>query len=307
MIFFQQMQSIFLKLFSITTALTAILFIFGSALPSNATEGGGGAYSNGAEDFYAGRLPPPGTYLFNYFNYHYADRLMDNSGHMIPVNFSYEVTGNGIRFMHVTNKKIMGADLAMYAVIPVAHIHVTYRNKSQSKTGLADITLNPFVLGWHWTDWHIGTGVDVKVPTGAYSRFDIANIGRNYWTFEPTIGITYANKEGYETSAKIMYDFNTKNNATNYLSGQEFHVDYTLGKRIDKLQIGFGGYYYKQITDDELNGEKVKDYKGQAFAIGPQFRYYYKNMHFTCKYQYETLVKNRSEGQKLWFKLIYRF
>ncbi|MCX8021195.1 MAG: transporter [Syntrophorhabdaceae bacterium] len=287
--------------------LLSTLLIDSVFTSSYATEGGSGAYANGAEDFFAGRLPPPGTYLFNYFNYHYADRLKDNRGRTIPVNFSYELTGNGLRLMHVTDKKLFNADFAMFLVIPVAHVHVTYKNKSQSKSGLADITINPFILGWHFEDWHIGTGIDVKVPSGAYSKYDIANLGRNYFTFEPSFAFTYMNKKGYEVSSKIMYDINTKNNATDYLSGQEFHFDYTIGKKIDNLQLGFGGYYYKQVTDDEVKGHRIRDYRGEVFAVGPQFRYYFKNIHATFKYQYETLVKNRSEGEKLWFKLVYRF
>ena len=295
------------KYYFSSIALILIILLTGFFAPSNATEGGGGAYSNGAEDFNAGMLLPPGTYFFNYFNYHYADRLKDNRGGNIPVDFSYEVTGNGLRLFHVTKKKVFGSHIGAYVVLPVAYIHATYLNRSQSKSGLADITVNPFILGWHFTDWHIGAGVDVKVPTGDYSKFDIANLGRNYWTFEPTVALTCLNKEGYEVSAKIMYDFNTKNNATDYLSGQEFHVDYTIGKRIDKFNVGIGGYYYKQITDDELNGRKVKDYKGQVLAVGPQLRYNHNEMSFILKYQQETLVKNRSEGEKLWFKFVYKF
>ena len=37
--------------------------------PAHATESGGGAYPNGAEDFMSGAVPPPGTYVINYFNY----------------------------------------------------------------------------------------------------------------------------------------------------------------------------------------------------------------------------------------------
>jgi hypothetical protein len=153
--------------------------------------------------------------------------------------------------------------------------------------------------------------LSIKHDSTHFSGFSLAsslpNIGRNYWTFEPTFALTYLNKEGYEASAKFMYDINTKNNAADYLSGQEFHVDYTLGKKIDKLNIGIGGYFYKQITDDELNGGKVRKYKGQVLAVGPQFRYNHNNMAFIFKYQREMLVKIRLEGEKLWFKFVYIF
>lgn len=274
---------------------------------SDATEGGSGAYSNGADDFNVGRLPPAGTYYLNYFNYHQADTLKDTNGHTIPVNFSYEVIGNGFRFLHVTGKKFLGADIGMYAVPALAHVHVTYLNKSESKSGLADMAINPFVLGWHFTNWHVGTGMDIKLPTGRYSSSDIANTSRNYWTFEPIFAFTYQTPEGYESSAKFMYDFNTENSDTHYLSGQEAHVDYTFAKKIENFTAGVGGYFYKQITDDKVNDHTVKNYKGRVFAVGPQLRYQYNRMAFIFKYQWETFVENRSEGEKIWFKIFYRF
>jgi hypothetical protein len=293
-------------LLSFITA-AVVLVLTGYFTPSLATEGGGGAYSNGADDFNIGKMPPAGTYFFNYFNYHYADKLKDNGGHTIPVDFSFNSIGNGFRLFYVSGNKFLGADMGMYIVLPVADVNVKFIERSQSKSGLADMAVNPFVLGWHFTDWHFGAGTDIKAPTGSYSKVDLANIGRNYWTFEPIFAFTYLNTDGYEVSAKLMYDFNTENNATEYLSGQEFHVDYTLGKKIDNFNIGIGGYYYKQLTDDKRNDAKVENYKGQVFAAGPQFRYNYKYMAFILKYQLETLVKNRAEGENFWFKYIYRF
>jgi hypothetical protein len=106
-----------------------------------------------------------------------------------------------------------------------------------------------------------------------------------------------------------MYDFNTKNSDSGYLSGQEFHFDYTLGKKFGPLSVGVGGYYYKQITDDELNGEKVEPdgFKGQAIAAGPQIKYDWRNISLTLKYLTEFEVENRPEGNDLWFKFVYAF
>ena len=113
---------------------------------------------------------------------------------------------------------------------------------------------------------------------------------------------------GFDVSAKFMYDFNTRNDDTDYTSGQEFHVDYSIGKKFDNLSVGLGGYYYKQVTDDKQAGSKVGDgNKGQAFGIGPQIKYDYKNMSFLLKYQAETAVKNRPDGDKFWLKFVYAF
>ena len=125
---------------------------------------------------------------------------------------------------------------------------------SGSKEGLGDIIIDPFILSWHGRNWHAATGIDIYCPTGSYDRDRVANIGRNYWTFEPIVSGTYVTDSGFEVSAKFMYDFNTENTETDYHSGQEFHVDYTVGQRIGLLNVGVGGYYYQQTTDDEFGG-----------------------------------------------------
>jgi hypothetical protein len=152
-------------------------------------------------------------------------------------------------------------------------------------------------------------GLDINIPIGGYDVTSIANAGRNYWNLEPAVAFTYLSDGGVEASSKFMYDYNFKNTKTDYLSGQEFHFDYTVAYHIKDCALGVGGYYYKQITDDKQGGVKVgpDGFKGQAFAIGPQAKYDYKNMSFIFKYQKEMAVENKPEGDKFWLKVIYAF
>ena len=284
------------------------------ATPAAATEGGGGHYPNGAEDFMVGALPPPGTYFINYLSWYSADSFRDDSGDKLFDDFDLDVVANTLRLVHVTDYKFLGANWAVHAFLPLVNVDVSRRiappfdRESDSRFGLGDIIIDPFILGWHGKNWHLITGLDIYVPTGAYDKNDLANIGRNYWTFEPVVAFTYLSNGGFEVSAKLMYDFNTENNDTNYQSGQEFHMDYTLGYHTGPWSLGIGGYYYQQTTDDELNGRAFLDgFRGRALAIGPQVRYDYQNMAFTLKYQAETNVENRPDGNSLWFKFLYAF
>jgi len=274
-----------------------------------ATEGGGSAYFHGAEDFMSGAVPPPGTYFLNYLAYYTADEFKDGSGKSIVPDFDLKVTANVFRFLHVTQTQIFGGYWGMHVFIPVVNVDVSLPIGSESKTGIGDIIVNPFILSWHSKNWHFATGIDIYIPTGEFDKKSLANVGRNYWTFEPIFAFTYLSDSGFEVSSKFMYDINTENTDTDYRSGQEFHFDYTIGKKFDNCSLGLGGYYYKQITDDKVGGTKVGSdgNKGQAFAIGPQFKYDYKNMSFILKYQKEMEVKNRPEGDKFWFKFVYAF
>jgi hypothetical protein len=291
-----------------------------------ATEGGGNAYPNGAEDFWCGAVPPPGTYFINYFLYYHADEFNNGKGENVDEDFDLEAVVNTFRFIHVTKHKILGGFWGMHIFIPLWNLDVTATTpagvKSDTQTGIGDIIIDPFILSWHSKNWHFATGVDIYMPTGRYDagrdsdEYDLANTSRNYWTFEPIVAFTYQSDFGLEVSSKFMYDINTNNPDTDYRSGQEFHFDYTVGYKINNWRIGVGGYYYKQITDDKINGKVVEfpkplgfpdGFKGQAIAVGPQLKYDYKNMSFILKYHREFEVENRPEGDNFWFKFVYAF
>ena len=285
-----------------------------------ATEGGGGAYPNGAEDFMSGAVPPPGYYFINYFLFYHADKFNNKHGDNVDKDFDLDVIANTFRFIYITKQQIFGGYWGVHIFVPIMYQDVTATTpggvKSDTKTGLGDIIVDPFILSWHTKNWHFATGVDIYMPTGSYDKDDMANTSRNYWTFEPIVAFTYISDFGLEVSSKFMYDFNTNNPDTDYRSGQEFHFDYTVGYKIDNWRVGVGGYYYKQVTNDEINGEKVTfpeplgfsdGFKGQTIAVGPQLKYDYKNMSFILKYLFETAVENRPQGNDLWFKFVYAF
>jgi hypothetical protein len=276
---------------------------------ASATEGGGGAYPNGAEDFMTGALPPPGTYFINYLQYYTATKFKDKDGNELIPGFKLDAVADVLRLVHVTKFKIFGADYAVHAFLPIVYQDVEFPTQSDNRWGMGDIIVDPIILGWHWKNFHVTTGLDIYIPVGTYDQDRPASAGRNYWTFEPVLAFTYLSDGGFEISSKFMYDFNTENDDSNYQSGQEFHFDYTVGYHIKSLAIGVGGYYYQQMTDDELSDVKVgtDGFKGRVFAIGPQVQYGYKNMSFTLKWQPEFEAENKPEGNKFWFKFMYAF
>jgi hypothetical protein len=294
---------------SLCTVLLFLGVMLLSGRPACATEGGGGAYTNGGDDFMSGAVPPPGFYFINYFTYYSADKFAGNDGKSKVPGFKLNATADVLRILHVTDKKILGGFWGMHLFLPIVNLDVTSPAGSKTKTGLGDIIIDPFILSWHGKNWHAATGLDIYIPTGSFDKNDKANpgVGRNYWTFEPLVAGTYTTEHGYEVSAKFMYDINTRNSDTDYLSGHEFHVDYALGKKIGKFTVGGAGYYYQQVTDDESNGITVHNNKGSVVALGPAFKYDYKNMSFSLKYLFETAAYNRPQGDNLWFKFVYAF
>jgi hypothetical protein len=294
---------------TVKTLVCCITLTLCLAVNSQATEAPIGAYPNGAEGFNAGALPPPGTYFLNYFNFYTASSLKDKDGKDFLPTFELNALANVFRVLHMTKLNLMGGNVGMQVLVPVVNLEVKVPGRSQVRNGLGDIVIDPFIWAFHTKNFHYAAALDIYMPTGRYDKSGLANIGRNYWTFEPVVGMSYISDSGYELSTKIMYDFNTENDATNYQTGQEFHFDYTLAKKFGPLTAGVGGYFYKQVTDDEKDGKKFHSdgNKGQVIAAGPQIKYDYKNMSFILKYQREMLAENKPEGDKFWFNLVYAF
>lgn len=279
--------------------------------PAHATEGGGGAYPNGAETLSVAALPPPGNYLINYTTYYSADRLNDAHGNSQVPGFSIEAYSDVLRYIHVTDRHFLGATWAQQMFVPIVDLTVHAAGQRDSRFGIGDLIVDPFILGWHFKDdWHVIAAMDTWVPVGSYDKTHLANIGRNYWTFEPVLTVSHFDpKGGPEISVKLMYDFNTENGATHYQSGEEFHTDFALAYNFNPITIGLDGYYYRQTTNDAQYGVKVgpDGYRGKTLALGPVVRYQAGKIPITFQYQHEIFADNRPQGDKFWLKTAFRF
>nr|WP_060766044.1 transporter [Pseudomonas fluorescens] len=272
---------------------------------AQATEGGGSSYPMGAENYMTGAMPPSGLYTQVFAESYRADRLLDNRGKSGLDDFHLSADVIAPRLIWVTEQKILDGDLAFHLNVPLVDLRVDVNGQHQKKTGMGDIIFGP-ALGYHYSEkFHAIYALDIFAPTGRYDRGDLANIGRNYWAFEPIAAFSYVDPAGVNADIKVMYDFNLRNRATDYRSGQELHADYSLGWGLGNgWVVGVGGYMYRQTTDDHQDGARIEDNRGRAFAIGPSIKYASSSGWFvTAKWQKESEVRNRPEGEAYWVKL----
>lgn len=300
--------------------LAAALALAGMAVGNAHAKEGGDQYPNGAETWLGGAVPPPGTYFINYFGYYTGD-LQDGDGD--EVEGSVDAWFDALRLIQTSEYKILGGNWGWHVIVPLVHQKVDLLGDSDSVNGLGDITINPFIVSWHSKNWHWAIGLDFNLPTGRYEEGKPReSIGANYWSIEPLFAFTYMGDTGWEVSAKLMYNIKAENEdfhpapgapKMDYQSGDEFHMDYLVGKRFGPWGVGVSGYYLKQTTDDELDGREISSAlgpwsdgrRGQVFAIGPTVSYTTKSgVHFTGQWNHETSVENRFGGDKFILKLI---
>ena len=112
----------------------------------------------------------------------------------------------------------------------------------------------------------------VIAPTGHYDVTAPMNVGRNYWAFDSQVALTWFHKAtGTELSVLPGIMFNTTNPATNYKTGNEFHLDFMANQFLaPTFALGVQGYWYKQIDGDSGSGAVLgRRSWAKSFGLGP--------------------------------------
>lgn len=299
---------------------------------SQAEEGGSGHYMPGANASFVDALPgKPGLAVANFFSFYDASAEISKVGGLVTAGLDATAYADTLVALYQTPLKLLGGYYAIGMAIPYVWLEVkggiqltkpdggTIKfTKRDTANGFGDITVYPFMLGW------TGLGGDLKydvrlgiyVPTGDYKNGDLANVGKNYWTFEPAGSVSYISRKiGLELSAFAGLDFNTKNNDTEYRTGDQFHLDVTIAEHLPLfgglIGVGANGFYYQQINGDSGSGAVLGDFKGRTSGIGPVLSYvakvWKKDLVAEIKWLPEIYTKNRLEGDYVWFKLAMAF
>jgi hypothetical protein len=285
---------------------SAVLFA-GIASPAFALEGGGSVYPAGAENYLVGALPPPGTYYLNYDEYYSANRFNGENGQKLLPHFDLQAAAQVFRVVHVFPTKILGASPFVAGLLPLLDEHVNAAGDKGSTSGISELDLTEG-LGWHFSPaLHVVAGVDEYMPMGNYSATNAVSASDNRYAFEPVVAMTYIDPRGPEVDIKAMYDFNLKNQTTNYQSGEDFHFDYAAGWNIGPWTFGAGGYFEDQVTDDTINGAPVmgNGFKSEGFAIGPDIQYKLGHDLLRLKWQDELIARNKPQGSAVWLSLVF--
>jgi hypothetical protein len=239
-----------------------------------------------------------------------------------------EAYANTIVALYQTPLQLLGGYYAVGVAVPYVWLEVKGEvrltgpggatitsTKRDTAEGIGDITLYPFMLGWTALkgDLKYDVRLGIYAPTGGYDESELANVGKNYWTFEPAVSLSYiSSKIGLELSAFAGLDFNTENNDTDYQSGTQFHIDITVAEHLPFLGgiigVGANGFYYDQVSGDSGSGAAILgDFEGRTVGVGPVLSYARKvrgkDLVAELKWLPEFDVKNRLEGDYVWFKL----
>jgi hypothetical protein len=173
---------------------------------------------------------------------------------------------------------------------------------SDTASGVGDVALIPIALYWSGEKIHTSFAHFIVTPTGDYDTSNAINDGLNYWSFDTNFALTYLNPEtGRDVSFDIGHIYNTKNDDTDYQTGQELHLDVAFNQFFSEtFAVGLHGFYLKQITGDSGSGALLGDFEAEAAGVGPALLWSTKignqSVSFIAKWLHEFHAENRLEG-----------
>jgi len=282
----------------------AILSAFSFDTVAKAAESGATITPFGVFDFGAGMLPPatPFGTIGIRTAYYTADVLKDGAG---DTDFSVDVKTIGLAYIKMTEAELFNASVGFGTIIPFMEIegNITVPTPggplalASEDLALGDIQFMPLMLQWNAPpNWFVNASLLVQAPTGAYDVNEAFNVGTNHWAVAPVLGVTYLTESGLEFSSRIELNFNTENPDTDYTSGVEYKQEFAVGKHFGPWTAGIGGYFYRQLTDDE--GPSVTDgNRGRVIAVGPAISFFQPGLPVFSLHGYKEFgAENHAEG-----------
>jgi hypothetical protein len=247
-----------------------------------AAEGGASNYLPGAYgNFGVAIAPAPGTYFQNDLFYYHGDVSAVVLSGQVNVALETDIILDLVTGLWVPDTRILGAQYAAGIFVPFAHADLKGTatlpligpiSRSTDRFDIGDIAIMPLSLFWTLSEsFHVNLYEVITTPTGGYSTSRVLNIGRNYFSFDTVLSMTWMNQAtGTEISVVPGIMVNTENPATDYTTGVEFHMDWMVNQFFSEtFAVGVHGYVYRQISGDSGSGAILGDFKGESNGIGP--------------------------------------
>jgi hypothetical protein len=274
-------------------------------------------------------IPPPGVYAVNYTNYYHASQVNDNDGNEIKgLDADIDVLVNATRLLNyydIATFDDSRVGILSDITLPFGYIDSDIAGDSTEQFGLADIIVNPLSIYYKKGDWfNIGFSPTFSsLPTGRWERREPVNLGRNYFSWQPSVAYTFILGGKLDISGRARYIHNFTNNngafsavnptGAHYESGNMIAWDFAVGYAVtDKLELAVNGYYLKQITDDEIHGDTASNAvlqnvldgnRVELFALGPAIGYDLGLVRAYAQWQHQFEAQNTAQGDSFWLRL----
>jgi len=237
-----------------------------------------GHYVPGVEGMKGPSAPPLGSYYVGYLvNYGIDSLRAPGTDTDIPGSNKGNLWGFANRFVHMTKKKVLGADYGLMAIIPVRYksFELGAFGYEKDEAGIGDLYVAPLVLGWHGDRWDGLFAAGYWFDSAASD--EMVDPGNGYASTMLTAGGTayLTGDKGLFASAMLRYEFHHGSVQTpggSYNPPDQATLEWGIGKKITPtLDLGLVGYSQWQTTKD--TGTAASSDKFSKHALGVELSY----------------------------------
>lgn len=262
--------------------------------------------------------PPagPGFYFTEYLQFYSADKLAD-----LPIpNPKVEALVSLNQFIYQSDQPVLaGGKWGLDVIVPLVHLDST--PLPDNGGGLGDILVGPFlqwdpVMGANGPLLLQRVELQLIFPTGKYDEQDALNPGSNFFSFNPYYAATLFLTPKLTVSTRLHYLWNAKNDEPFVVfgpgdtqAGQAVHANFAGSYEVipKMLRLGLNGYFLKQISDSQVNGQDVPG-REKVLAIGPgALLSLSPDTHLFANAYFESDAEFRPEGERYLLRLVHHF
>ncbi len=271
--------------------------------------------------------PPsgPGFYFSQYLQRWSSDDFKNQDGDaLFPSSIDEDLNAwiSLTQVLYQSDRKlIFGGKWGLDVIVPVVALDLDYNVPStglpqDNGTGLGDILIGPFlqwdpIMGKNGPIFMHRVELQMIFPTGKNDENKQLNPGSNFFSFNPYWAGTFFITPKFTATTRIHYLWNAENDDPNKTqAGQAIHANFAAAYELmpKRLRAGINGYYLKQLTDTQRDGNDVADSKEAVLGIGPGMLYHFsQDDHLFFNIYFETSAENRPEGHRCNLRWVHHF
>src|SRR6476620_2790686 len=178
----------------------------------------------------SGKVPPPGLYLIDRVVSYEADELRDRRGTLIPVaDLQLLGRANAVGLSYTIQLPRRTTSFTMTAAAPLARLRLNIHDRPEAsfdRFGLADIYIQPALLGWRLGRVDLVASYGLYLPTGTSPLAGGKGLSAGHVTPQFSAGGTiYADQDHtLFLTALASYDLNLRKRNIDITRGDTFQV-----------------------------------------------------------------------------------
>ena len=290
--------------------------------------------------------PPsgPGWYFQEYLQFYESDKMADANGNAISAPTPSGLQEHNVdAFIALTQvlyqsdtELLWGGKWGINFMLPFADLEISPDDSlaiQSNSSGFGDILIGPIlqwdpIMGPNGTKFMHRVEFQMIFPSGKYDEDYELNPGSNYFSFNPYWAGTLFINSRLTASWRLHYLWSATNDdpshrtrgaiqmqdptlAVNEIqAGQAIHLNFAAAYEVlpKRLRLGINGYYLKQITDTQVDGQDLSGRREGVFGIGPGAVWHVTpETHLFANLYFESGAENRPEGTRLNLRVVHHF